>query len=42
MAQSVKQSACMQEVQVRSLGREAALEKEIAPLQYSCLANPMD
>ena len=33
----------MQEAQVRSLGQEDPLEKEMAdPLQYSCLENPMD
>ena len=32
------------ETQVRSLGREDPLEKEMAthPLQYSCLENPME
>ena len=33
----------MQEMEVQSLGREDALEKENGtPLQYSCLENPMD
>ena len=33
----------MRETQVRSLGREDPLEKEMAtPLQYSCLENSMD
>ena len=33
----------MQETQVRSLGREDPLEKEmVTQLQYSCLENPMD
>ena len=33
----------MQETQVRSLGQEDPLEKEVAThLQYSCLGNPMD
>ena len=31
----------MQETQVRFLGQEDSLEKEM-PLQYSCLENPMD
>ena len=31
----------MQETQVRFLGQEDPLEKEM-PLQYSCLENPMD
>ena len=29
-------------MQVRSLGQEDPLEKEMAPLQYFCLGNPMD
>ena len=34
----------MQHTQVRSLGREDPLEKQMAPgtHQYSCLGNPMD
>ena len=32
----------MQEKWARSLGREDPLEKEMNPLQYSCLENPMD
>ena len=46
MAQWVKNPPAMQEtqeMQVRSLGQEDSLEKEIGnPLQYSCLENPMD
>ena len=40
----VKRLPTMWETQVRSLGREDPLEKEMAtnPLQYSCLENPMD
>ena len=39
----VKNLRAMQETQVRSLGREGPLEKEMAnPLQYSCLENPLD
>ena len=38
----VKHLPIMQETQVRSLGGEDPLEKEMAPLQYSCLENPMD
>ena len=50
----VKNLPAMQETQVQSLGQEDPLEKGIAtysailgegngnPLQYSCLANPMD
>ena len=34
--------ASMQEPWVWSLGQEDPLEKEMAPLQYSCLENPMD
>ena len=41
--QLVKNPPAVQETQVRSLGREDALEKKIGnPLQYSCLENPMD
>ena len=32
----------MQETQVQFLGWEDPLEKEMAPLQYSFLENPMD
>ena len=32
----------MRETWVQSLGREGALEKEMATLQYSCLENSMD
>ena len=33
----------MQEMPVQSLGQEDPLEEELAaPLQYSCLGNPMD
>ena len=32
----------MQETQVPFLGQEGPLEKEMAPLRYSCLGNPMD
>ena len=43
MAQLVKSLSAMRETQVRSLGREDPLEKEMAtPLQYSCLENSMD
>ena len=38
----VKHLPTMQETQVRSLGQEDPLEKEVDPLQYSCLENPMD
>ena len=39
----VKNQLPMQEMQVRSLGQEDPLEKEIGiPLQYSCQGNPMD
>ena len=42
VAQTVKNLPAMQETQVRSLGREDALEKGMNgnPLQYSCLENP--
>ena len=40
---STEESAPMQEMWVRSLGREDPLEKEMAiQLQYSCLGNPLD
>ena len=43
MAQRVKHLPTMRETRVRSLGREDALEKDMAtPFQYSCLENPMD
>ena len=43
VAQSVKSLPAMQETQVRSLGQEDPLKKEMAnPLQYSCLGNAMD
>ena len=43
VAQRVKLLPTMQETQVRPLGQENPLEKEIGnPLQYSCLENPMD
>ena len=39
----VKNLPAIQEMQVRSLGGEDSLEKEMATyLQYSCLENPMD
>ena len=42
-AQRLKRLPPMWETQVRSLGREDPLEKEMVnPLQYSCLENPMD
>ena len=42
MALRVKRLPAMRETQVQSLGREDALEKDMAtPLQYSCLDNPM-
>ena len=43
IAQLVKNLPTMQETQVRFLGQEDPLEKEMAnPLQYSCLGNPMN
>ena len=42
VAQMVKRLPTMRETQVQSLGWEDPLEKEMAPLQYSCLENPMD
>ena len=43
MTQTVKNLLAMQETQVRSLGQEDPLEKEIAtPLQYSQLEKPMN
>ena len=39
----VKNLPIMQEMQVRSLGREALLEEEVGnSLQYFCLEEPMD
>ena len=32
----------MKETQVQSLGLEDLLEKEMQPIRYSCLENPMD
>ena len=42
VAQMVKNLPAMWETQVRSLGQEDPLEKEMQPLQYSCLENSMD
>ena len=43
VTQMVKTLPAMQETWVQTPGREDALEKENSnPLQYSCLANPMD
>ena len=43
VAKRIKRLPAMQETQVRSLGWEDPLEKEMAnPLQYSCLENSMD
>ena len=45
VAQMVKNPPAKQETQIRSLGQEDSLEKEMAPhssLQYTCLENPMD
>ena len=43
VAQRVQSLTGEWETQVRFLGREDPLEKEMAtPLQYSCLENPMD
>ena len=41
-AQMVKNPPVMQETWVQSLGWEDPLEKGMATLQYSCLANSMD
>ena len=42
VAQMVKRLPTMQETQVRSLGQEDPLEKEMAPhSSNSCLENPM-
>ena len=38
----VKNLPALQETQVRSLGGEDPLEKEMATHFYSCLENPMD
>ena len=32
----------VQEMRVRSLGRDDPPERKCSPLQYSCLGNPMD
>ena len=42
IAQSVKNLPAVQETQVRSLGWENPLEKEMATHSYSCLENPKD
>ena len=42
VGQMVKHLPTMWETWVQSLGREGALEKEMATLQYSCLENSMD
>ena len=42
VAQMVKNLPAMQETQIRSLGQEDPLEKEIATHSYSCLENPTD
>ena len=43
VAQWVKNMPAIQEMQIRSLGWEDTLEKEMAAhSQYSCLKNPMD
>ena len=43
VAQRVKHLPTMRETRVRSLSREDPLEKDMtAPLQYSCLENPVD
>ena len=43
VAQRLKRLPGMQETQVRSLGWEDPLEKEMAThSQYSCLENPME
>ena len=44
LAQRLKRLPAMRETQVRSLGREEPLEKEMAThsRQYSCLENPME
>ena len=42
VAQLMKNLPAMQETWVQSLSWEDALEKEMAPFQYSCLENFMD
>ena len=42
VAQRLKRLPAMWETWVRFLGWEDPLEKEMNPLQYSCLENPMD
>ena len=42
MAQGIKSLPSLWDTWVLSLGWEDPLEKEMAPLQYSCLGNPMD
>ena len=42
VTQTVKNPLVIQEIWLQSLGWEDPLEKEMAPLQYSCLENPMD
>lgn len=42
MAQTVKNLTAMQKTQVRSLGQEDPLEKEMATQPVSCLENSMD
>ena len=38
----VKNPPAMPETQVPSLGQEDPLEKDVNPLQYTCLENSMD
>ena len=38
----VKNMPAMQETQVQSLGQEDPLEKDVNPLQCTCLENSMD
>ena len=42
MAQTVKNLTAMQKTQVRSLGQEDPLEKEMATQPVSCLEKSMD
>ena len=42
MAQTVKNLTAMQKTQVRSLGQEDPLEKEMATQPVSCLENSLD
>jgi len=43
MAEQIKNPPAVQETWVWSLGQEDPLKEEVAaPLQYSCLKNPMD